>query len=93
MEAISKEERTWGMVCHLAALAGYLFPFGNIIGPLIVWLIKKEEMPFVADQGKESLNFQITMAILTAICIVLVFVMVGFFPDFNIGTPIQIKRS
>ncbi len=79
MEAISKEERTWGMVCHLAALAGYLFPFGNIIGPLIVWLIKKEEMPFVADQGKESLNFQITMAILAAICIVLIFVVVPFF--------------
>ena len=85
MEAISKEERTWGMVCHLSALAGYLIPFGNIIGPLIVWLIKKEEMPFVADQGKESLNFQITMAILAAICVVLIFVAVGIFLLFALG--------
>ena len=75
---VSKDEKTWGMFCHLAALGGYVIPFGNIIGPLIVWLVKKDEMPFVADQGKESLNFQITVAIAAVICFLLVFVFIGF---------------
>lgn len=56
------DARLWGMLCHLAGLAG-LLPFGSIIGPLVVWLIKKETHPFVDEQGKESLNFQITMLI------------------------------
>jgi len=77
-----KEARTWGMICHLAALAGFVIPFGTIIGPLIVWLIKKDEFPFVNDQGKESLNFQISMAICLiaamAVCVVLSFVCIGF---------------
>jgi len=47
----SKDERTWGMFCHLSALAGYLIPFGHLIGPLFVWLIKRDEFPVVADQG------------------------------------------
>ena len=55
--------RTWGMLCHLSAFAGLIIPFGHVLGPLIVWLIKKNEIPFVDDQGKESLNFQITVAI------------------------------
>ena len=61
--------RTWGMLCHLAAFVGLLgIPFGHVLGPLVVWLIKKNEIPFVDDQGKESLNFQITVAIAALIC-------------------------
>lgn len=67
----SQEERTWGMLCHLAAFAGVVLPsFGNIIGPLIVWLIYKDRFPFVDDQGRESLNFQISMTIYGAILVV-----------------------
>ena len=54
-----KQERTWALFCHIGALAGFIFPFGNIIAPLVIWLIKKEEYPLVDDQGKESVNFQI----------------------------------
>ena len=78
-DEISKDERTWGMLCHLIALVGVLVPFGSIIGPLVVWLVKKDEMPFVNDQGKESLNFQITMLIAFIICIILMFVFIGIF--------------
>src|SRR4051794_6942117 len=46
--------RTWGMIAHLSALAGYVIPFGNVVGPLIVWQIKKTEIPFAADQAKEA---------------------------------------
>jgi len=78
-DEIKKEERTWGMLSHLIALAGVLVPFGSIIGPLVIWLVKKDEMPFVDDQGKESLNFQITMLIAFIICILLMFVFIGIF--------------
>jgi uncharacterized protein len=66
---VSKDERLWGMLAHLSALASYWIPFGNFIGPFVVWMIKKDEMPFVDDQGKEALNFQITMLIATAIVV------------------------
>jgi uncharacterized Tic20 family protein len=73
----SKDERTWGMLCHLSAFAGFVIPFGNIIGPLIVYSMKKEEFPFVADQGKESLNFQISVMIYFLISFILFFIAVG----------------
>ena len=75
---VSPESRQWGMFAHLAALAGFVIPFGNLIGPLIIWQVKKDEMPFVADQGKESLNFQITVTIAAIVCFVLMAVLVGF---------------
>ncbi|MBC8108559.1 MAG: DUF4870 domain-containing protein [Anaerolineae bacterium] len=58
---LDKDARLWGMLAHLSALAGYIIPLGNFVGPLIVWMMKKQEYPFVDDQGKESLNFQITV--------------------------------
>ena len=73
----SAEERQWAMFAHLAALAGFIIPFGNLIGPLIVWMMKKEAMPFVEDQGKESLNFQITVTIAAIIAAVLIVVLIG----------------
>lgn len=74
----NKDERLWGMLCHLLSFSGYLVPFGSVIGPLIVWMIKKDEMPFVNDQGKESLNFQLTMLIAVIISVILCFVLIGF---------------
>lgn len=73
-----KDARTWGMLCHLSAFAGLIIPFGGIIAPLIIWLIKKDEMAFVNDQGKESINFQITIFIAAVICGILMFVGIGF---------------
>ncbi len=54
---ISKDARMWAMLCHLLGF------FTCFIGPLIIWLIKKDEDPFIDNQGKEALNFQITVAI------------------------------
>jgi len=73
-----KQERTWGMLCHLSALAAFIFPFGNIFGPLIVWLVKKDESPFVDDQGKESLNFQISFTIYCIFAAILAVILIGF---------------
>ncbi len=76
--SVSADERLWGMIAHLSALAGFIIPFGNIAGPLIVWMIKKDAMPFVDDQGKESLNFQITVTIAAIIAAVLIVFLIGF---------------
>ena len=74
-----KEARTWGMGCHLAALAGFIgIPFGHILGPLAVWMIKKNDYPFVDEQGKEALNFQLSMTIYAFIAVILIFVIIGF---------------
>ena len=73
----SAEEKQWAMFAHLSALVGYIIPFGSIIGPLIIWQIKKNEMPFVDDQGKEALNFQITVLIIAIVCILLILILIG----------------
>ena len=69
---VNKDARMWAMICHLSALAGLVVPVvGCIIGPLIVWQIKKEEFPFVDEQGKEAVNFQISMTLYLLISAIL----------------------
>ena len=71
-------DKSWAMLCHLSALSLYIgIPFGNILGPLIIWLIKKDEMPYVDEQGKESLNFQLSLMIYALIASLLIFVFIG----------------
>ena len=78
----SNQARTWNMLCHLSALAGFVIPFGNVLGPLLVWQIKKNEFPSVVEHGKAALNFQLTVLIVLLVGIVaavlLSFVCVGF---------------
>ncbi|HNV83364.1 MAG TPA: DUF4870 domain-containing protein [Arenimonas sp.] len=78
MSEVSQEERTMGMVAHLISLVGFVIPFGNIIGPLVIWLMKKDTMPFVDDQAKEALNFNITVAIAAVVSGILTLVLIGF---------------
>jgi uncharacterized Tic20 family protein len=75
----SQEVRQWAMFCHLSALLGIWIPFGTLIGPLILWQMKREMDPFIDAQGKEALNFQITVAIASAISFLLMVVIIGFF--------------
>lgn len=75
----ANQERTFGMLCHLLALSIFIgIPFGNILGPLIMWLIKKDEFPLVNQEGKKALNFQISMTIYAIIGGVLCFILIGF---------------
>lgn len=75
---VPADQRQWGMFAHLAAFAGLVIPFGNILGPLVIWLIKKDTMPFVDDQGKEALNFQITVTLALLVSFLLMLVLIGF---------------
>jgi uncharacterized Tic20 family protein len=75
-----KNSRIWGMLCHLSALLGILgIPFGNLIGPLVIWLLKRNTYPFVDQQGREALNFQISMTIYTLFAALLYFLKMGMF--------------
>ncbi len=77
---VSKDARTWGMACHLMALAGLIIPgIGFILGPLVMWLIKKDEDPFIDDQGQEAVNFQITIFLALVVASLLCFIVIGFF--------------
>lgn len=81
--ATEQDIKTWNMLSHLSALAGFVVPFGNIVGPLLVWQLKKNEIPSVDQHAKAALNFQITaMIILVAAAVVafiLSFVVIGVF--------------
>lgn len=75
---INKDARMWAMFCHLSALGGLIVPvFGCVIGPLIIWQLKMEEFPFVDEQGKEAVNFQISMLIYALASLVLVLCGIG----------------
>jgi uncharacterized protein len=76
--AADKEERMWAMFTHLGAFAGHFFPFGNVIVPLVIWILKKDQYPLVNDQGKESINCQISYSIYIIVAALLCFVVVGF---------------
>lgn len=87
---LGSEERNWAMAAHLCGLSwllgggGLIFiPFGalvfiTILGPLIIWRTKGETMPFVAEQAKESLNFQITVFLLGVLFAFLALILIGF---------------
>jgi hypothetical protein len=70
------------MLAHLSAFAGLIVPMGNVIGPLIVWLLKRDQSAEIDEHGKESVNFQISMTIyiagLSVIAFILMFVLIGF---------------
>jgi len=75
----SPSVRTWNVLCHATALAGFFVPWaGHILGPLIVWLVKRNDSPEIDEHGKESLNFQISMLIYNVIAGVLCLVLIGF---------------
>ena len=74
-----KSESTWAIFCHLSSFVAFIgIPFGNILGPLVIWLVKKNEMPLVEVEGKSALNFQISMTIYTLIALALCLVVIGF---------------
>ena len=75
-----RDARFWAMMCHLSSFAGLfnLIPLGGIVVPLIIWMVKRDEDPFIDYHGREVLNFQISIAIYTVIAIILCFVVIGF---------------
>ncbi len=82
--ATRPDEKNWGMLAHLLTLLGYLVLFGHCLPPLVIYLTKKDESPFVADQAREALNFQLTILLVYVLsipamlpCITIPFVLVA----------------
>lgn len=90
MDTREKDIRTWSMLCHLSALAGFIVGLGNVLGPLIVWQIKKNELPEIIPHGKASVNFQLTLLIIDVIAGLGFFAFIGgsffSFPFHNTGS-------
>jgi hypothetical protein len=78
VQETDKDALLWGMLVHLAGLAGFCFPAGNIILTLIFWELKRHDFDFVARHGKEALNFQISMTVYMLVAFALTFACVGF---------------
>ncbi|MBW8034487.1 MAG: DUF4870 domain-containing protein [Planctomycetes bacterium] len=79
-------ENLWPILCHLAGLLGYTaIPFANVLGPLVIWLIKKDEIPALNAHGKAAINFQISMAIYFIACIPLCIIVIGVFGMIALG--------
>ncbi|HSG29269.1 MAG TPA: DUF4870 domain-containing protein [Candidatus Krumholzibacterium sp.] len=76
---VPPDARQWASICHVVALAGLLGNgVGFVLGPLIVWVIKKQEHPFIDEAGREAVNFQLTMFIAALLSVPLAFVGIGF---------------
>ncbi len=76
-----RDERTWATILHLAGIIAFIFLkwgwAGNVVLVLILWLIKRNDSTFVDQQGKEALNFQITISLLALVFIIIGFVTTG----------------
>ncbi|MXZ27158.1 DUF4870 domain-containing protein [Candidatus Poribacteria bacterium] len=75
--ASTSDERTWSILLHISALAGMVFPLGNVLGPFLFWLIKKPESELIDRHGKAALNFQISSTIYFIGMGLLVIILIG----------------
>jgi uncharacterized Tic20 family protein len=76
---IDSEAKKWSAFIHLGTLLGYVFPFGHILGPIIIWMIKKDSDPFIDENGKSAINFQISFTIYSIIiCMIFFFAAFAF---------------
>jgi uncharacterized protein len=77
IRVLSETERNWAMFCHLSAFAGFFVPFGGVIGPLVIWLSKRDESTWINENGKASLNFQLSMLLYMVLVIPLCLIIIG----------------
>lgn len=76
---MDRDERMLSTLVHLLAFCGLLFPLGgNVLGPLILWLVKRDTSMFFDENGKESVNFQISMFIYLLVSALLIEAVIGF---------------
>lgn len=74
---VNNDERSMAMLCHLSALAMFIIPFGSILGPLIVWLSRRDQYAEVERQGKDALNFHLSLLLYTFTAGILVILVIG----------------
>lgn len=72
------DQRQMGMFLHLSQLLNLIIPLGGVIAPIVIWQMKKDEMPALDAHGKMVVNWMISSLIYFAVCFVLAFVFIGF---------------
>ena len=75
-----RDARQWAMFCHLGGLAGYvpILPgIGSLVVPLIIWQVKKDDFPFLDEQGKEAVNFQLSILLYELIALASICIAIG----------------
>lgn len=75
---LTPETKNWAMGIHLSAFSGFFIPFGGVLGPLIIWLVKRQDHPFINQHGVEAMNFRLCLLIYYAVAGLLTFVVIGF---------------
>jgi uncharacterized protein len=75
--SVDPQVRNTAVAAHLSTLAGLVVPFGSVIGPLAVWLTRRDRDPFIDQAGREALNFGISIAIYGAVVLVAALMLVG----------------
>ncbi len=89
---LTNTEKNWATYTHLSTLSQYCFPLGNFIFPLIIWASKKDESDYVDDNGKQALNFQLSVLLysfILGLIIVPIFmaVFLPYFPFYEWARP------
>jgi uncharacterized Tic20 family protein len=74
---LTETEKNWAMLCHLSSFAGFFFPFGGIIGPLICWLSKKDDSEWINFNGKAALNFNLSILLYLVLALPLTIILIG----------------
>ena len=74
-----KDELMWSTFAHLGFVAGMVIPFGNVIAPLVIWLVFKDRSSYIDYHGKEALNFQITVTFAMIASGILILLLIGIF--------------
>jgi uncharacterized protein len=75
--AVDQAVRNTAVAAHLSTFAGLVVPFGSVIGPLTVWLTRRDRDPFIDDTGREALNFGISIAIYGVVALIGTLMLVG----------------
>lgn len=70
-ESLTSDDRTMGALAHLSSFGAVIAPgIGHILGPLIVWMVKRDSSEYAAEHAKEALNFQITITVTTIVAVI-----------------------
>ena len=76
-EEHSKDERTWGMFLHLSMLASFVIPLLGLLAPIVIWQMKKDQLPVIDEHGKNAVNWLISAAIYFGVGFVLWLLLIG----------------
>ena len=74
----SPDEANWAVAATLLTFSGFIVPLANIVGPLVVWLVKRDDSPFVEAHAREALNFQLSITLYLIIAGMMIYLLIGF---------------